>query len=142
MDFSIRHSKPFQFVFAAVFFLASSGATAIIRQCNMEPASCGNSMSCGNDESSHQPGAGSSNHLIKAEFACDAITLIGGVAIKQALVEQQHKPELPKQIVFCITSSQSLLSAQTNRSSSTFFLTETVSPPAVEKYVLNGSFLI
>ena len=142
MIFSSKHIKPLRLAFAALVFLASSGAAAVIRECKVEAMSCCAPVSRANHDDCDQPALPISRHSIKAQFTCHTTALVGGVAIKQALVEQQHKPELPKQIVFCIASSQSLLSAQTNRSSSTFFLTETVSPPTVEKYVLNGSFLI
>jgi len=142
VSIQIRHNKPLRFLFAGLVFLASSGATTVIRQCSMETASCCNTASCDSEDACNQPAAVPSDYSIKAEFTCHTTTLIGGVVIQQAVVEQAHKPLLNKAILGCVISPDYMLSAQPHRSSSAHLLADAASPPSVEKYVLNSSFLI
>jgi hypothetical protein len=79
---------------------------------------------------------------LKADFTCDTSVLVGGVALKQALLEKENKPESNKAIIFNTDSPSSNSLLQTGRHSHNLLLSKAVSPPSVDKYVLNGSFLI
>jgi hypothetical protein len=143
VNLSVKHTKPLQLIFAGLVFLASSGATAVIRECSMETCSCCNTASCDNDDVCSQTApAASSAHSIKAEFTCHMTTLVGGLAIQQAVVEQAHKQQLNKAVAGCAISSHCTLSARSYHASSAQLLTYAVSSPAVEKYVLNSAYLI
>jgi len=141
VNLSIRYSKPLQFVFAALVFFASSGATAVIRQCTMASASCCGTASC-DDDAYPQPVAPPSGQSIRAEFTCQVTTLIGGLAIRQGVVEQAHKPLLHKILAVSVVAHNCALTTHSHRSSSPQLFADAASPPPVEKYVLNASFLI
>jgi hypothetical protein len=79
---------------------------------------------------------------LKADFTCDTSVLVGGVALKQALLEKENKPESNKAIISSIDSPSSNSLLQTDRRAHNLLLSKAVSPPSVDRYVLNGSFLI
>jgi hypothetical protein len=138
----VRNTGPFRFVFAAVVFLASSGATLAFRQCSMENSSCCSASSCDNEDPCSQATASSSDHTIKAEFACHTIMLVGGVAIQPAVMEQGHKQQLNKVVAACSLQSSCTLSVQPNHPSYPQLVVRAAPPPAVEKYALNSAYLI
>jgi len=142
VNLRVKHIKPLQLISAAFVFLASSGATIVVRQCSMDTASCCNTASCDNDDACDQPVALPSDHSIKAEYSCRTTTLVGGLAIQQAVVEQPHKSLLIMAVLGLVVPPDCRLSAQPPRSSSALLLADAASPPSVEKYVLNASFLI
>lgn len=130
-------------IFLAVLVLtASSGATTVLHRCQMEAASCCSPNRNANDDGCDQPIASPAGHSLKADFTCHIDVVVGGVALKQALLEKENRPESHIAVIRNIVSlsSSSLLRAISY--SHNLLLSETVSPPSVDKYVFFGSFLI
>jgi len=80
--------------------------------------------------------------LLKADFTCHTEAVIGGVALKLALVEKENKPESYKALISNVVSPSFSSSVQADSPAHTLFVAEDLPPPSVDRYVLNGSFLI
>jgi hypothetical protein len=79
---------------------------------------------------------------LKADFTCHIDVVIGGVALKQALLEKENKPESNIALIPNIVSLSFSSLLYADSPSHTLFVTRDISPPSVDSYVLNGSFLI
>lgn len=79
----------------------------------------------------------------RADFQCHANTLVGGIMANPAVVEKENKYQQTKlSIVVDVISFDCFQTSSLNLSSLYGQTTANVSPPSVEKYVLNASFLI
>ncbi len=130
-------------VVAFLFFIASSGFTTILHICTMEASACcdtsgaSDHQACPNPEKSF-PGSGAS---IQNANECHINAVAGGLAAIQALLEKDIKAQ-NVDILSVLNSTFVSLAPSTNTSSFTYSYSESVSPPSVEKYVLNETFLI
>lgn len=142
MLLSHKNIRLIRICLAILVLTASSGATAVLHLCQMEAASCCSPIQSANDDGCDQPMASPTSHSFKSDFTCHIDVVVGGVALKQALLEKENRPESNKTVLPIIgsPSSSSLLLADSH--SNSILLSKTVSPPSVDRYVLNGSFLI
>jgi hypothetical protein len=62
--------------------------------------------------------------------------------LKQALLDKESEPESNRIIISNIDPPTSHSLLQTDRHAHNLLLSKAVSPPSVDRYVLNGSFLI
>ncbi len=130
-------------VVAFLFFVASSGFTTLLHICTMEASECcdtsgaSDHAACPNPEKS-SPVAGTA---IKNADDCHINAVAGGLSAIQALLEKDGKTQ--KVVVLSVLASTFVSLAPINNTSSfTYSYSEGVSPPSVEKYVLNETFLI
>jgi hypothetical protein len=137
------HTIAFGRVFTLVFLLASSGFTAILHICAMEASEC--SDTCGASDHDACPNtqlplpvAGISIHNVDD---CHTNAVVDGFAVVQALVEKDSSAQ--KVEVFYLLTSTFVSPTPSNTSSwFNYSYLERVSPPSVEKYVLNSTLLI
>lgn len=133
-------------VLAILFILANSGFTAVLRQCTMKSDA---PMECcsGSKESDEATCDGSQNQaglrLIESQFSCHSTTLAGGIASTSAFLQKESAKQTAMGNELCsqhqqYTTSTSAVGHSTNPA----YFAATLSPPSVEKCVLNSSFLI
>lgn len=135
--------KLMRVAFALLIFSASSGVTTLVHTCAVAKMDCCAPMSSSKQDSCDASASPISGILLKADITCHTNTLVGGVAIKLALVEKEHQSRQNTTPVACIDpSSLGFSSTNQNPSQYQFALAVPHSPPSVEKYVLNGSLLI
>ncbi len=125
-------------------FVASSGFTAILHNCTMKAATC---CSDSSEEVSHKDcDEGLPTNLessIQFNAVCHTNTLVGGMTTNPAVVEKENKYQQTKlSIVADIILVDCFQTSALNLSPLFGHTTATVSPPSVEKYVLNASFRI
>lgn len=129
-------------VVAFLLFVASSGFTTILHVCSMEASECcdtsgaGNHHACTNAEES--PPAGGTS--VRNADGCHINAVAGGLSAIQALHEKESKG--PNVHVLLVLMSTFVSLAPSTIASFTYSHPEVVSPPSVEKYVLNETFLI
>ena len=131
-------------IFLAVLVLtASSGATTVLHRCQMQAASCCSPNRNTNDDGCDQPMASPTGHSFKSDFTCHLDVVVGGLALKQALVEKENRLESNIALITAAVSlsSGSLLQADSH-AHNLLHVSEAVSPPSVDRYALIGSFLI
>lgn len=142
MLLSRKHIKLIRVFLAVLVLFASSGATAVLHRCQMEAASCCSPNRNANDDGCDQPLASPVGHSFKSDFTCHIDVVVGGVALKQALLEKQNKPELSIAAVPSVVSFGSSNLLQADNPAHTYFVAQAISPPSVDRYALIGSFLI
>ena len=133
-------------ILAILFILANSGFTAVLRQCTMKsdaPMEC-----CGDSNQSNKSACdGTQNQaglrLVESQFSCHTTTLAGGIASTSALLQKESARQNAKGNELCAqhqphTTSTSAFDHSTNPA----HFAATLSPPSVEKCVLNKIFLI
>ncbi len=130
-------------VFAFLVLSASSGVATLVRTCTMRGMDC-----CATAAHSNQCACNDSPSLmrgiaVRADLACHTTKVLGGLTINAALVEKENKTRQHNASVdFVIPSPFDLSSTYLSFSHLRFALAVPHSPPAVEKYILNASFLI
>jgi hypothetical protein len=143
MRFSSRHIKVIRVAFALLVFSASSGLTALVHTCTMTEMSCCAQRSGSNRDDCSDSALPSSGVLLKSDFTCHTNTLVGGLAIKLALIEKESRSQMHMTpFALLVGSSFSVSNTHPNLSQYHFALAVPYSPPSVDKYVLFGSFLI
>lgn len=133
-------------ILAILFILANSGFTAVLRQCTMKsvaPMECCN----GSKESDEAASDGTQNQaslrLIESQFSCHTTTIVGGIASTSALLQKESARQSAKANEFCAQHQQNTTStSDIDHSTNPAHFAATLSPPSVEKCVLNSSFLI
>jgi hypothetical protein len=108
----------------------------------MEGASCCSPNRNANDDGCDQPIAPPAGHSYKSDFTCHIDVVVGGVALKQAVLEKENRPDFNITVIpnFILLTSSASLQAESH--SHNLFLSKVVSPPSVDRYVLFDSFLI
>jgi hypothetical protein len=127
---------------AVLVLSASSGATVVLHRCQMEIASCCSPKHTANNDGCDQSTAAQTGLSFKSDFTCHVDVVVGGLALKQALLEKENRSEANIAVIPNICSLSSCTSIQTDSYTHELFLGKAVSPPSVDRYVLNGSFLI
>jgi hypothetical protein len=140
----------FSRLFLMLFFLANSGFTVVLYHCTMTEEMCG--MSCCKGISDCSAGAcqdmgGSQTPETKSERVdqpCRTATVVGGVQTEPTVVEKQFNG---RQIISVDLLPTSVFETAIGPCVDlpAFHFTSTasnVSPPSVDTYVLNASFLI
>ena len=130
-------------VTAFLFLVASSGFTTFLHICTMEATECCDTSGATDhqacfDEETPSPVAGASIQNIND---CHINTVAGGLAAIQALQEKDSK-ELNVNVLALLVSTFIPVGPNANASSFDYSYSDNVSPPSVEKYVLNETFLI
>jgi hypothetical protein len=142
MIFSSKNIRLIRIFLAVLVLAASSGAATVLHLCQMEAASCCSPTQTSNHDGCGQPIAPPAGHSFKSDFTCHLDVVVGGLALKQALLEKENKPELSIAAIPSVVSFASSSLLQADSPSHTYFVAQTISPPSVDRYVLNGSFLI
>lgn len=146
MKFFPRHMILSGRILAILFILANSGFTAVLRQCTMKSIA---PMECcgGSDQSNESTCDGTQNQaglrLVESQFSCHTTTLVGGIATTFALLQKELTKQNIKTNEMCGRYQQNTICTNTlYHSTNPAQVTATLSPPSVEKYVLNETFLI
>ena len=129
-------------VVLSVFAFASSGFTTILRECRLqEEMSCCavpdrmNANECGQNLA---PKTGPS---FESDQSCHTSSVIGGLVVKQAIVDKDKNSRLPKTAAV-VATVYSDISLSPTHSCHFDSRTEAVFLPSVGKYILNSSLLI
>lgn len=129
-------------VVAFVFFLASSGFTTILHICAMEACECCDTSGArDHDACPDKPALPVAGTSIQNVDDCHINAVAGGLSAIQALLEKDIKAQNVNTLSVLISTFVSL-APSTNTSSFTYSYSESVSPPSVEKYILNATLLI
>jgi hypothetical protein len=130
-------------IIALLLFIASSGFTTIVHACAMEATQCCDTSRARDHKACENPFPLVAGPSVQREFDCHTNTVAGGLAGVQGLIEKDGKPLNNRLEVLSAVVSQYISFASSGTASwlSTSYCTS-VSPPSVEKYVLNASFLI
>jgi len=145
MRFFNRHILTIGRLFVLLFFLANSGFTVVLYHCTMGEMDC----CAGSDDemsgacSMMDPPQTSSGPSITAGINCQSVIIAGGLKTDPTVVEKESAPRLLKVDLTAAFALDRSLSTDTSQFQS-FSLTAVrdVSPPTVETYVLNSTFLI
>ncbi len=136
MIFNNKHIKILGRIVVSLFFLASSGFTVILNTCVMDTPEC-----C--DTTCRESLPSPMGPSVQGQLGCHANTVAGGLNSIPALVEKGSKPQNNRLEILSETALHCAKRAQSGTSSwFTVSFSHNISPPSVEKYVLNASFLI
>jgi len=138
----LQYSTSLHVVVLFVFLLASSGFTTILHECRVQPQ-----MACCavpdrmNEDECDQNSAPKAGPSFESDQACHTNSIIGGLAVKQAIVEKDKisKVQRTATLVVSLSSETSYSPFSSRRFDSR---TEAVFLPSVGKHILNSSFLI
>lgn len=127
-----------------LFFLGNSGFTSIVHLCSMKAAECCDTNIPGDDNMCQEtPVAAPQGEHVQSMLECHTNAVVGGLVDVQALVEKDSGSKTPSLVVHPVLIPLQLAASLCQAASwfsSTY--TSNVSPPSVEKYVLNSTFLI
>lgn len=138
-----RHTIAFGRVFTLAFLFASSGFTTILHICAMEACECCDTSGARDHDAcpNKQVPASVASVSIHNVDDCNINAVVGGLAVFQALVEKGFEAQNVE--VLSLLTFTFISPAPSNTSSwFTYSYIESVSPPSVEKYILNETFLI
>jgi hypothetical protein len=145
MRFLNRHLLTIGRLFVLLFFLANSGFTVVLYHCTMGEIDCcgtsDNDMSCAC--SMMDPPQTSSGPSITAGINCQSVIVAGGLKTDPTVVEKESAARLLKVdlvAAFAPDFAGSTITSQFQPVS--LPSARDVSPPTVETYVLNSTFLI
>jgi hypothetical protein len=131
--------------FVLLFLLANSGFTVVLYHCTMEGMNCcataeeQTSRSC----SIMDPPEAAKGPALSSGDSCLTVSIAGGLTTDPTVVQKEpiaRSPRMDFLAPFHLTFAFSSVSPQYHLLAQTASLS--VSPPAVEQYVLNSSFLI
>lgn len=142
MLLSPSHIRFVRIFLASLVIVASSGATVLLHRCQMEAASCCAPNLPSEQDGCEEPVAAQSGPVFKSDFTCHVNVIVGGLALKQALLEKGNKQSSDVGVVVQVATFFLRGLVRSENPSYAFFAARTVSPPSVEKYVLFDSFLI
>jgi hypothetical protein len=146
MRFFSQHTIIAGRILAILFVLANSGFTTVLRQCTMKsdaPMEC-----CSIPEKSDATNRDAvqkdvNSPSIVGQFSCHTITIVGGIASTNALLQRESSNQNSNANACCNHLQQStLFKIYTTYPGILSYFSATISPPTVEKRVLNSSFLI
>lgn len=137
-----RHSVTLGRVLVAALLLANAGYTTILSTCTMGAAECCNGTTGHRQcDMPLEPAGGQAS--LQDAFQCHATTVAGGLNDIQALVEKHMKQLLPVgEFIATVVCGDRAMAAYASKINSLTSSSHHVSPPPVEKYVLNETFLI
>jgi hypothetical protein len=142
MLLSYKNIRLIRIVLAVLVLAASSGATTVLHLCQMQEASCCSPAQSPNHDGCDQPIALPTGHSFQSDFTCHIDVVVGGLALKQALLEKDNRPEFNIAVIPNLVSFSSSASLQAESHSQKLLLSKVVIPPSVDRYALIGSFLI
>jgi hypothetical protein len=131
---------------AVMFVLANSGFTTVLRQCTMKsdaPMECCSIPEKSDAASRDAIQKNATSPSTVSQFGCHTTTLVGGIASTSALLQKESAKQNAKANEFCAQHQQNTTStSDVDHSTNPAHFAATLSPPSVEKCVLNSSFLI
>jgi hypothetical protein len=132
-------------LFVLLFFVANTGFTVVFSRCTMKEMDCcaASDEQMSDDCSMMDPPQPSSEPSVRAFNDCISVIVVGGLKTDPTVVEMEsHARVIKLDLVapYAPELALSTVSLQFQPISST--ASQNVSPPAVEKYVLNSTFLI
>ena len=145
MKFLNGHILAIGRLFVLVFFLANSGFTVVFSHCTMQDMDCcttpeqGMSGACGMMDPP-QPSGGLS---VTAGDDCQKVIVAGGLTVDPTVVEKESAQRVVRVELFAAFTADlefSPVSSQLHEPCPS--ASQNVSPPSVETYILNSSFLI
>ena len=145
MKFIQGHIRAFGGLFAFAFFLASSGFTVVLYHCTMgDMSSCAYSDTCMPTEREAPEHQRPANMLVTpVENLCHTVSIAGGLHTDPSIVEKESSAKHIKvEFVLAPLSDCVCTSLFDHLPQLLGINTSNVSPPSVETYVLNSSFLI
>lgn len=136
------HSVTLGRLLVVALLLTNAGYTTILSTCTMGAAECCNdSAGHGQCEMPLVPVRGQAS--LQDAFQCHATTVAGGLNGIRALVEKNVKQQaLDVEIIATVVRGDPAMSALAPKIQSLTASSQLLSPPSVEKYVLNETFLI
>ena len=145
MIFLNRHIKTFGRFFVLLFFVASSGFTLVLSHCTMESTDCCKKTigDMPHECSMMDPPQASSGPAVTMDGNCHSLTVAGGLATDPTVVEKESLTRVVKLDVhagFTLVPMISVVAFSSQPSLSA--VAQYASPPPVEAYVLNSTFLI
>jgi hypothetical protein len=140
-----RHILIIGRLFVLIFFLANSGFTVVLYHCTMGDMDC-----CGTSDDDMSVACGmmdvpptSSGPSITSGFNCLSVIIAGGLRTDPTVVEKESAARLLKVDLIAAFNPHSALSTGTPQVQPfSPVAAPDVSPPTVERYVLNSTFLI
>ena len=130
-------------VVLSVFALASSGFTTILRECRLqqEMSCCAvpDRMNANECDQNLTPKTGPS---LESDQACQTSTVIGGLGVKQAIVEKDKNSRLQNTATVLAIVYSDISGSPSYYSIHFDSRTEAVFVPSVGKYILNSTLLI
>ena len=142
MLISNKNIRLIRILLAVLVLTASSGATVVLHRCQMQAPCCCSPDRHANADGCDQPNGTSASPSLKADFTCHTSVVVGGVALKQGLLEKGYRPESNKAVIPSIVSLSSNRLIQAGIHSHNLLLSKAVSPPSLDRYALSDSFLI
>lgn len=137
-----RHIRLLGSLAALLFVLGSSGVVVIIHSCTMVPQmeccqGMSNEMNADCSNQSQLPGI----PTLQSDMSCTTTTLVGGLTTNPGVVDGTRPVQKISVLVMppdvCLSGVQALTSAVPIAP-----FAQSISPPAVEKHILNASLLI
>ncbi len=140
-----KHILPLGRVLALLFFVANAGFTVVQFHCTMQDMGCcaplkqEMSDACGMMD---QPQASSGPSVSSGE-KCHFWVVAGGLKTDPTVVEKSSAQRgISFELAYDIVAAYSIPAVDSYSQTHSFMTSSSVSPPAVEKYVLASSFLI
>ena len=145
MRFLYRHILTLGRLFVLLFFVANSGFTVVLYHCTMEEMDC---CTTPNEQMSDacsmmDPPQASSGPVLTAGDNCHSVIVAGGLKTDPTVVEKESVSRVIK--IDLVAGFVPYLEVSNVSSQAPSFSTaapQNTSPPAVETYVLNSTFLI
>lgn len=143
MKISLKSNSHITVVIALLVLLGSSGLTTLIRTCTMGDMSCCAGLSSVSKDDCDASALPALGVVLKADLSCSTTKLVGGLAINLALVEKENKLQMHATGFNSIAApSFNVETTHSKPSHHHFAFNVPHAPPSVDRYVLNGSFLI
>jgi hypothetical protein len=130
-------------IVAFLFFLASSGFTSVLHICAMEASGCCDVSPAGGEKPCENPLPQSTGHVTQIGSSCLANIVAGGLVGVQGTTEKDSRAQVSKPIALIGSLAPRMLhlpSISVSRHHSSH--NPACSPPSVETYIMNTSFLI
>lgn len=142
MQFLYQQTKSVSWLVAFLFFVGSAGFTSVVHVCLMGTGECCAMSGSSDRMACQEEGLPAHELAVKGQLDCHINTVAGGLNDNPTVVEKQIRPQSPNGAFVGFALSQTLAIPKFNKSITVTLHSRDVSPPSVEKYVLNGTFLI
>lgn len=132
-----KHIKLLSSAAILLFAFGSSGLTIVLHYCTMPEMACCMNMDDDAGSASSQTGTAA----VQSDMACNSTTLVGGFTTNAGIVD--NNKIVQKLTVDVLPASDVLANTLTIAASLPVLpFTGNVSPPSVDKHILNASLLI
>ena len=133
-------------ILAILFVIANSGFTTVLRECTMKsdaPMECCSLPQNTNSDCGDAVQSDAHSLPILSQFSCHTTTIVGGIVSIDALL--QRELSIQKSIAnasFNHLQPSTFFKSYTPHLEILFYFPSTISPPQVEKCLLNSTLLI